>query len=393
MPRLPGWSSSAQALRESIFSRLQGRLAPGGVPLHLGDTWLRPPALTMRVDDPAVYRYGAPFGNAPLLTALSEKLRRDNQLTWAEPAALQITNGGTAALAVAARTVLDPDDEVLVPSPHWPLIRGIISNTGARAVDVPFSQALYAEPDRDPAELLLPHLTAKTAALYLTTPNNPDGKVLTRAQQARLCEFAAAHDLWVFSDEAYEHFAWTGEHHSFASLPGAAERTLTAFSFSKSYAMAGLRLGYLVGPPSVMAAARRIANHMVYNVPDLLQRAATTVLHAQVGPAWQTSARTAYREARQIASSLLPAPHHLPDGATYLFADLSAWVEPSEPSLWPLVEELLDAGVSVSPGEQFGAAWSRHARICFTAVPPARLAEGMRRIAAVLEKRRPTRRS
>ncbi len=388
MPRPPAWSSSATALRESIFSRLQGRLAPGGIPLHLGDTWLRPPALTLRVDDPAVYRYGAPFGNLPLLTALSEKLRRDNQLTWAEPAALQITNGATAALAVAARMVLEPDDEVLVPSPHWPLIRGIVTNTGARVVEVPFSQPLYAEPDRDPAELLLPHLTNKTAALYLTTPNNPDGKVLTRAQQLRLCEFAVAHNLWVFADEAYEHFAWSGEHCSFASLPGAAERTLTVFSFSKSYAMAGLRLGYLVAPPSLMAAARRIANHMVYNVPDLLQRAATMVLAAQVGPAWQAGARAAYREARQLASSMLVAPHHIPDGATYLFADLRSWVSPSEPSLWPLMEELLDAGVSVSPGEQFGAAWGRHARICFTAVPPARLAEGMRRLSAVLEKRR-----
>jgi len=389
MPRVPGFSASANALRESIFSRLQGRLAPGGVPLHLGDTWLRPPALTLRVDDPAVYRYGAPVGNTALMAALSEKLRRENQLAWAEPAALQITNGGTAALAVAARLVLEPGDEVLVPSPHWPLIRGIITNTGARVVEVPFSQPLYAEPDRDPAELLLPYLTQRTAALYLTTPNNPDGKVLTREQQIRLADFAAAHDLWIFADEAYEHFGWSAPHHSIASLPAAAERTLTAFSFSKSYAMAGLRLGYLVGPPSVMTAARRIANHTVYNVPDLLQRAATTVLAPQIGPAWQAGARTVYKEARTLASSLLTVPHHVPDGATYLFADMSAAILPSEPSVWPLVEELLDAGVSVSPGEQFGAAWSCHVRLCFTAVPPVRLAEGMRRLAAVLEKRRP----
>ncbi|HEY7957048.1 MAG TPA: pyridoxal phosphate-dependent aminotransferase [Polyangia bacterium] len=386
MPRAPILSSSARALRESIFSRLAGRLArhgKDGVPLHLGDTHRAPPPGLSLALDASHLRYGAPAGEAGLLDALANKLRAQNRLDWVLPLHLQVTVGATHALAAAARALLDPGDEVIVPAPHWPLITGILTNAGAVPVEVELSQRLYADPSLDAAALLEPALTPRTAAIYLTTPNNPDGKVLGRRHLDELAALARAHDLWVISDEVYEDLAYDEPHLSIASLPGMAERTITVFSLSKSYALAGLRLGYAVAAEAPMRALRKIANHTVYNVPDVLQRAAGALLTDPESAAWLDETRAEYRAARALATSLMKAPHHLPDGATYLFVDLARHADGKD-GIWPLVERLLDAGVSVSPGEQFGRAFAHHARLCFTAVPPDRLRLGLERIARVL---------
>ncbi|MCU1279658.1 MAG: Aspartate aminotransferase [bacterium] len=387
MPRAPSLSSSARALRESIFSRLQGRLAKhgaDGVPLHLGDTWVAPPLSAREALEASAadWRYGAPAGEAPLLSALADKLRRHNGLDWVVEANLQVTVGATAALAAAVRAVVDPGDEVICPTPHWPLIRGIVTNAGGVVVESPLSQALYADERADAAAILEPHLSARTSALYVTTPNNPDGKQLGRRHLEQLAELARRHDLWVLADEVYEDLAWAEPHLSIASLPGMAERTLTVFSLSKTYAIAGHRLGYVAGAAAPMQALRKIANHTVYNVPSLLQRAALALVTAPSARLWLDETREKYRQARDEASRLLAAPHFVPDGATYLFADFSRWAPSGD--LWPLVERLLDAGVSIAPGEQFGRDFARHARICFTAVPPDRLRVGLARLADVL---------
>ena len=386
-PRAPTLSKSAQALRESIFSRLQGRLAKhgaDGVPLHLGDTYLSPPMVAREALEASAadWRYGAPAGEAPLLTALAKKLREGNGLEWAAEANLQITVGATAALAAAARAVLDPGDEIICPTPHWPLIRGIVTNAGGVVVEAPLSQQLYADARADAAAILEPYVGPRTAALYVTTPNNPDGKQLGRAQLESLAELARRHDLWVLADEVYEDLAWKEPHLSIASLPGMAERTLTVFSLSKTYAIAGHRLGYVAGAAAPMHALRKVANHTVYNVPTLLQRAALALVTSPSSQAWLDETRALYKDLRDEASRLLPAPHFVPDGATYLFADFSRFAPAGD--LWPLVERLLDAGVSIAPGEQFGRAFCRHARICFTAVPRDRLRVGLARLADVL---------
>jgi aspartate/methionine/tyrosine aminotransferase len=260
-----------------------------------------------------------------------------------------------------------------------------VTNAGAVPVEVPLTQRLYADASLDPASLLAPHVGPRTAALYVTTPNNPDGKVLTRAQLESLAALARAHDLWVLADEVYEDLSYASPHVSIASLPGMAERTVTCFSLSKSFALAGFRLGYAVAPEGAMRALRKIANHTVYNVPDVLQRAAFGVMRDASTAAWLDEARRAYLAARDAASARVGAPHFVPEGATYLFVDLSAHAGGGD--LWPLVEALLDAGVSISPGEQFGRGFERHARLCFAAVDPARLALGLDRFARVLGSR------
>jgi aspartate/methionine/tyrosine aminotransferase len=383
MARAPALSSAATALRESIFSRLAGRLASHAdpVPLHLGDTYLAPPASALALDPSAGLRYGAPAGEPELVARVLEKLRVCNRISIG-PEALQITCGATHALAAAAHTVLDPGDEVLVPVPCWPLIRGILTNVGAVPIEVELSQRLYADPALDPAPLLEAACGPRTAALYLTTPNNPDGKVLERHQLESIARFAAARDLWILADEVYEDLVYAGEHVSVATLPGMASRTLTAFSLSKSLALAGYRLGYLVGPPEVLHAARKIVNHTVYNVPAVLQHAAAAVLGSDEEARWRDEVRRTYVATRDAAARIMPAPAYLPDAGTYFLLDLrEAVARRGEPSLWPLVEALLEDGVSISPGEQFGAAFASHARICFSAAPRDRVLLGLERIA------------
>jgi aspartate/methionine/tyrosine aminotransferase len=349
------------------------------VPLHLGDTYLPPPPAARRPITVEDWRYGAPAGEAPLLSALAEKLRARNGLE-VTPANLVVTVGATGALAAAARAIVEPGDDVIVPTPHWPLIRGIVTNAGGIPVEVPFTQRLYADPSLDAAALLEPAITPHTVALYVTTPNNPDGKVLSRRHLSQLVELARAHGLWLLADEVYEDLAYTGPHVSIASLDF--ERTITVFSLSKSFALAGHRLGYAVAPEPLMRALRKIVNHTVYNVPASLQHVALALHRDPATAKWLADARETYLAARDLAASLTTAPHHLPDGATYLFVDLTRHCGPD--GIWPLVERLLDAGVSVSPGEQFGRGFERHARLCFTAVPPARLAVGLERLASVL---------
>jgi aspartate/methionine/tyrosine aminotransferase len=339
VPRPPALSTAARELRESIFSRLAGRLAshPDPVPLHLGDTYLSPPPSALALEPHRSLCYGAPPGEASLLAALVRKLATKNALV-VEPAQLQVTCGATQALSAAARAVLDEGDEVIVPSPHWPLINGILTNAGARPVEVELSQRLYADPSLDPAAVLAAAITPRTAAIYVTTPNNPDGKVLTRAQLEPIARLAIEHDLWVFADEVYEDLVFDGEHVSIATLPGMAARTFSCFSLSKSLALAGYRLGYLVGPPDAMRAARKIVNHTVYNVPDVLQLAAARLLGTDEETEWRAGVCRVYRLARDRIRSLLPAPAFFPEAGTYFLLDLRAVVaKRGEDSLWPLV--------------------------------------------------------
>ena len=387
-PRAPSLSSSAQALRESIFSRLQGRLAKhgaDGVPLHLGDTYLPPPMIAREALEASAadWRYGAPAGEAPLLAALAAKLRAANALDWATEANLQVTVGATAALAAAARAIVDPGDEVLCPTPHWPLIRGIVTNAGGVVVEVPLSQTLYAEPRADAAAILEPHITARTAALYVTTPNNPDGKQLGRAAPRA------------------------------ARRAGAPPRSVGA----RRRGLRGSRLAGAAPVDCVPARHGRAHAHRLLAVEDLRHRRPPPRLRRRRGGADARAAqdRQPHRLQRAVAACSArrwrssPRRRRAP-GSTRRAR--STWPRATKPAascprrtscptapptcsptsragrgsgdLWPLVERLLDAGVSIAPGEQFGRAFARHARLCFTAVPPERLRVGLARLASVL---------
>jgi aspartate/methionine/tyrosine aminotransferase len=397
----PALSVAADALPLSIFARLYERLARfegDVVPFHIGDTYLAPPegsrlgSLGFSAgNEPALYQYSSPVGDPLLVEALVDKVRARNAMTFAEARNVQLTCGATHALSCSMRAVMDPGDEMLLLSPYWPLIRGIAKSCSVVPVEVPFGwDRLRLAGPVDVEALIEEHITERTASIYVCNPNNPDGKVLTAAELDAIARVAIRHDLWVLADEVYEHFIYDGRSHtSIATLPGMAERTLTAFSFSKSYGQAGLRAGYVVGPADATEAIRKMVNHTVYCVPRAVQRAA---LAAVVGGArFLDDARQRYQHARDVAVARVQAPCAVPQACTYLFLDLGAWMGPNDdcalvgadgPSV---LERIAEAGLLLAPGISFGRAYGNWARLCFSSVPEERLVEGLDRLNRALE--------
>jgi len=392
-------SEAARRIRPPVFAELQARidrlLASGRdlVPLQIGDTCLPPQGAARKAlgaldgDDADLHRYGPTAGLAPLRAAMARLLVRSG--LEVDPASeILVGNGGTHALYCAARAVLDDGDEVLVASPYWPLAPGIFSSAGARSIEVPLTQRLYDDPSLDPAALLEEARTPRTRALYVISPNNPDGKVLSPAHLARIAAFAVQHDLWVFSDEVYADVVFEGPPPpSIATLPGMRERTVVLRSLSKSHALAGIRVGYFAAPEPIVTLARRVSTHTAFNVSVAMQRAALAALEDDAFPA---DACVCYRAARDatvaaLRAAALPLRFHVPEGATYVFIDFSPAIERADAptgnaQVYAVLERAVDRGVLLAPGDAFGDAFGASARLCFTAVPEARVLAGVERL-------------
>jgi aspartate/methionine/tyrosine aminotransferase len=380
-----------------VFADLQARidgLAQRGVelvPLQIGDTFLAPPRAASDVlasvdgADSSIYRYGPTAGVAALREAVARKVRAHGLLVDASEEVL-VGNGGTHALFCAARAVLDAGDEVLVASPYWPLAPGVFTSCGATPVEVPLTQRIYDDPSLDAGTLLSAALSPKTKALYLVSPNNPDGKVLSRRDLESVAAFAIEHDLWVFSDEVYADTVFEGEHLSIATLSEMRDRTIVLHSMSKSHALAGCRVGFAVAPAPVVASARRVSTHSAFNVSMVMQRAALAALGDDAFP---RAARETYRAARDLAMKALegaPVKVHRAQGATYLFVDFAPAFASMRPErvgarpLLALLERGVDRGVLLAPGDAFGVGYETCARLCTTAVPAERVVLGIERL-------------
>ncbi|HEY4175870.1 MAG TPA: pyridoxal phosphate-dependent aminotransferase [Kofleriaceae bacterium] len=375
MARFPDVSAAGAAVPASIFARLREHLAryPGDViPLQIGDTYLPPPAgladAISDASDAELYTYGAPHGHAPLLETIAERhgVGVDH---------VQIAMGTTQALAATVGALCDPGDELIMLTPHWPLIRGIALAAHVVPVEVIAHGSL---PTAELVARIAAAITPRTTAIYFATPNNPDGEMLSREQLAAIATLAEQRGLWLIADEVYEHYTYDAAHASIAAIAPA--RTVSTYSFAKSYAQAGLRVGYAVGPAAVMSTMRKLINHGVYNVPVAAQRAAVAAMRS--GDRFLADARGLYRAARDATRARLKAPAALPPGGAYLWVDFGAW---SGDDCMPVLENCAAAGVLLAPGSAFGAACERYARLCFTGVSPTRLAEGVDRINAVLE--------
>ena len=374
MSRFPALSVAANRVPASIFARLREHLArfPGDViPLQIGDTHLAPasslgeiPWAELGATD--LYAYGAPAGWAPLVEAIVAKARAKNRLVIDEHG-VQIACGATHALSCAVQALCDHDEELILLTPHWPLIKGMAIGHGVVPVEVGHTNALEAA------------VTPRTSAIYVATPNNPDGTMLGPQEIDAIARVAERHDLWILADEVYEDYVYDAAHVSIATHPSAASRTVTVFSFAKSYAQAGLRVGYALAPPAVAAAIKKLVNHSVYNVPVAMQRAALGALRA--GEPFLAAARERYGAARDRAVARLHAPAATPPGAAYLWVDFSRW---SGADCLPVLERIAEQGVLLAPGSAFGDACTQFARLCFTGVDEQRLDEGIDRINAVL---------
>lgn len=304
---------------------------------------------------------------------LAEKIRRDNGVPIGSPDEVVPTNGGTHGIWAIMHALFEPGDEVIVSDPEWPATMAIALAAQAKPVPVPLHESLGFRWDLDE---IVRAITPRTKAIYVNSPNNPTGGVLTRADLEHLAAIAKERNLWVLSDEAYEHIIYKGEHVSIASLPGMYERTIPIYTFSKSYAMTGLRLGYFaIQDPALRARAVKVIAYTTSNVNSITQYGGIGALE---GP---QDCIAKFREELKARRDLFyagladAAPGILsgnpPDGAFYAFVrinpDWAADMGITPPSLsWAFAEHLIThARIGCVPGVDFGPSGEGYLRLAF----------------------------
>jgi aspartate/methionine/tyrosine aminotransferase len=249
------------------------------------------------------------------------------------------------------------------------------------AAEVPLYAALYQTPDLDVAALLERSLTDRTVAIYLNSPNNPSGKVLTRAQVQAVVDFARRHDLWLISDEAYDGMTFDGRAHvSPAALPGGGDRTIAVYTFSKVFMFAGLRLGYAVAGEEVIRTVNKAMVHQLYSPSTLAQQMMVEPVRTRAD--WSRAFVAECERMRDRVARMLRVEAPLPDGAYYFFFPAAPFLQGR--AYDAVIEALLDGGVAVAPGGDFGADYEHWIRICFAGESPDRVLEGVSRLNRVL---------
>jgi aspartate/methionine/tyrosine aminotransferase len=279
---------------------------------------------------------------------------------------LRKRSGGLGAVAGA---ILEPGDEVLILAPFWPLIDGIVRSFHGAPVHVP---VLAGEVDSAAAAVAAAEArrSARTVALYLSTPNNPSGRLLPRAWIEALVAWAARHDLWMISDEAYE--ALRLSRRARADLPLAPERTFLAQTFSKCYGVAGNRCGYVVGPREVMSRAPQGLDAHVLRDSDRGAALGGRARSPVPGEAWAARRAPSTRKpaAAPPSGSACRCPRARP------FSSSTSPPRLDERGLEGLLSRLRRPRLLVAPGPSFGP-YPTHVRLCYTAVEPERALRGV----------------
>jgi aspartate aminotransferase len=307
-----------------------------------------------------------------LLELLADKLRRANGTPVGSPEEVMVTNGGIHALYLLFQALLEPGDEVIIPDPEWPPCAGNLGAARAVAVPCPLYEQRGWRYDLDELES---KITPRTRAIYINSPHNPTGGVLTREDLERIAAIVTEHDLWLVSDEAYEDVVFDDARHvSPASLPGMYERTIPVYTFSKSYAVTGLRLGYLaVKDPQLRERLKKVLFYTTSNVSSVVQYGGIGALEGS--QACIAAFRQELQERRDLFYDALAASSgglltgDKPRGAFYAFLRIDpTWTPPvTATSLsWAMAEHLIARGrIGCVPGVDFGATGEGYLRFCF----------------------------
>jgi aspartate/methionine/tyrosine aminotransferase len=353
--------------------------------LHIGDTYLSPD-YQIPIDPefmkskPYFNRYSNTFGVDSFRRILVRKLNEDNGFR-VDVENILATSGATSALSASVFSLLDPGEEILVLTPCWPFFLGMVELAEARAIQVPFYVRLYQEPEIDIIGYLENYITPASTALYLNTPNNPSGKVLNRSQLQQVADFARKHHLWIIADEAYDGLSYYPHPHTcIATLPEMFSRSVSVFTFSKSFMFAGLRLGYLAAADTVVKEINKTVVHQVYSPSTLSQ-------YMMIEPvknrhSWIPRLREHYQQLRDHSVEQLKIPIQLPEGTYFLFFSIRDYLNGR--TYWQVIEEFFEAGVTVAVGEEFGQDFGDYIRICFTGEKPERIQLAIEKINQVL---------
>ena len=340
---------------------------PDIIGLHAGEPDLPTPKQIIEAGGRALrdgythYTHGA--GLLPLREAISWKLHEENRIEANPKTEVTVTAGGFAAIFAAMQATIDPEDEVLILQPSWPSYSGFVRLAGGVPVDVSLHGPDF-EPRRTDIE---PYVTARTKMIVINSPNNPTGAVYSRSCLLDLAKVANEHELLILADEVYEKMVFDeNEHFSIASQSEFRNSTITVNSFSKTYAMTGWRVGYVVANEEMTTGIRKIHGYMVSCAPASAQKAA---LEALSGPQDSVSEMIEeYRRRRDLIVTGLNAISGFqcmpPKGTFYAFPEVSKLGMPSA----KIAEELLEqAKVASIPGSAFGEAGEGYLRLSFAA--------------------------
>jgi aspartate aminotransferase len=379
--------SGITRIRELMYSIQDPfRLDQGDVSFEAPDSVKQ--AITRAVADGHTH-YLQTNGLPKLRELLARKLRHQNRLPVEGPDEVLVTNGGIHGLYLLCQALLEPGDEVLLPDPEWPpAVSNILTAHG-----VPVRYPLYETRGwRFDAAELAASITPRTRAIYVNSPNNPTGGVLTRQDLELVASLARERNLWIISDEAYEDVLFgDAEHLSIGSLEKMYPRTLSLFTFSKSYAMTGLRFGYLVVKDALLRERlTKLLFLTTSNVSSIVQFGAIGALQGSQDVVEQFRVELEARRdlfydgIRTAAAGVLSG--RPPLGAFYAFLKIEAgWPEQSEvrsprsevrspgsdglgqqSRSWTMAERLITEGrIGCIPGVDFGVCGEGYVRFCF----------------------------
>jgi aspartate aminotransferase len=314
--------------------------------------------------------YTASTGIPQLREAILRKVTGENGLQVAGLDSVIVTNGAMHGLYILFQAMLEPGEEVILPDPMWSEIDDNIRLAGG--IPVPVRLLAEAGYQYDPPAIEAA-ITPRTRAIFVNTPHNPTGTVADLATLEAIAAIAERHNLMLVSDEAYEHVLFDGRRHvSLGSLPAARERTVSVFSMSKTYAMSGLRLGYLVlNDAPILGRIKKLVRCTINGVNSVTQYGGAAALN---GPQDATQSMAQEYQLRRdvLFDSLEECPYveaFKPGGAFYLWAR----IQPDWPGYagrmddWSMTEYLIDqAGIGSAPGSAFGQAGARHIRFAFS---------------------------
>jgi aspartate aminotransferase len=369
------WSGIVR-IRDMMYSvREPFRLDQGDVSFDAPDTVKS--AMTRAIAENRTH-YLQSTGLPRLRELMAEKMRTRNGIPIGDVDEVLVTNGGIHALFVMFQGLLEPGDEVLLPDPVWPPTAGHVIAAQAKPVFVPLHESLGWRYDLDELKRAI---TPRTRAIYINSPHNPTGGVLTRSDIQTIADVARERNLWVLSDEAYEDVLFEGEHVSIGSLPGMHERTIPMFTFSKSYAMTGVRLGYLaVKDEKVRDRCKKILLYTTSNVCSIVQYGGIGALEgsqqciADFSKELKVRRDFFYEGIRNLGGVFTGEPPH---GAFYAFLKINpSWEGAPSTALgsggnndslsWAMTEHLIKHGrIGCVPGVDFGQNGEGHIRFCF----------------------------
>lgn len=332
-------------------------------------------------------KYSPVDGYLELKEAICEKFKKDNNLNYT-PSQIIVSTGAKQCLSNVALAMLNPGDEVILPTPYWVSYSDITKIAGGVPVDIPTSLETHF---KITPQQLEEAITPRTKMMWLSSPGNPSGVIYTREELEALAQVLRKYpNIFILSDEIYEHINYMGQHVSFAQIEGMYERTITVNGLSKAFAMPGWRMGYMGAPEWIVKACAKIQGQITSGANTIAQRASITALKAPLSKIQYMIDE--YRKRRDIVYQLLNdikgLKTNLPDGAFYFFPDVSYYFgktlrgkqiqNASDLSIY-LLEE---ANVATVTGDAFGN--SKCLRLSY-ATSEKDLREALRRIKEALE--------